>query len=214
MSVSIVACQMSVVYPENALGTEVVFQPFLNLLFGHGLIAVGCQQALACGKDGALAVALYRTAFKHEVETIDVFACNLAQIVEPAVDGVVEGCLELFAPTIETIVQQQAMPLIIDQGDKTVIAGPGVIGATDDAEHIVGSILWSHHHQAFTLGYLTSHLMIDCRNLVEYRSPVCPGMRPRQLHTFLRLPFSRQPPVIMTRFLVYHHIFGAKVQNN
>ena len=80
------------------------------------------------------------------------------------------------------------------QRDETVVASPGVVGFHRKLERGESRKVFafgSDDEQGLTLGYLTSHLTVGCRNLTEHRSPIGGGVRPRQLHTTLRLPFCR-----------------------
>ena len=113
MSICIVACQMTMINPEDPFSTEYLLQTRLNLRLGHGLVAMGCQQTAGCGKYRPLAVALYRAPFQYEVQTVDIVAFQLPLVIEPAIDGVVEFCRELLAPAIKLEVEQSPSSLVI-----------------------------------------------------------------------------------------------------
>ena len=64
------------------------------------------QQASRGSEYRTLAVALYRTAFEHEVVAVDIFAVHHPRVKEVAVDGVVELRLKLISPSVEAEVEQ------------------------------------------------------------------------------------------------------------
>ena len=141
MTVGIVARQVSVIDPEDALSVEVPFQAFFDFIFGERLVAMGGQQTACGGEYRPASVALDGTAFEHEVETVYVLPrlplCQRGAVrrtegweplvVEMAVDGVVEFCRELLAPAVETEVEQAVVTLIVGEGDESMIAGPSVV---------------------------------------------------------------------------------------
>ena len=142
MSVGIVARQVSVIDPEDALGVKFAFQAFFDVVFGEGLIAVRGQQTAGGGEYRPASVALDGTAFEHEVETVNVVPrlppCSRGAVrrtegweplvVESAVDGVVEFRRELLAPAVEAEVEQAVMAFVVGEGDESVIAGPSIVG--------------------------------------------------------------------------------------
>ena len=142
MSVGIVARQVSVIDPEDALGVKFKFQAFFDLCFCKGLVAMRGQQTAGGGEHCPASVALDGTAFEHKVETVNVFPrlppCPRGAVrrtegweplvVESAVDGVVEFRRELLAPAVEAEVEQAVMALVVGEGDESVIAGPSIVG--------------------------------------------------------------------------------------
>ena len=106
MTVGVVAHQVAVIDPDDALSTKTGLQTLLNLQLRQRLIAVRGHEALGGGEDGATAVALDGTALKHEVQTVDILALYATLVVETTVDGVVEAGLELLTPAVETEVEQ------------------------------------------------------------------------------------------------------------
>ena len=75
-------------------------------------------------------------------------------------------------------------------------------------------IRWTNNEQFLTKGNLSSNLFVGGDNLVEHRSPIGAGMRPRQLHSPLGLPFGRQAPSLSIVFCAQIEKFAAKVQIN
>ena len=82
MAVSIVACQIPMINPKDALGIELFLQAHLDLSLCHGLITMRGQQATCGSEDRATSVTLDRATFKHKVETIHVFSLKGTLIVE------------------------------------------------------------------------------------------------------------------------------------
>ena len=89
MPVGVVARQVAVVYPEYAFRVEFTFQSLFYLFFAKRLVAMRCQQTARSGEHRALAVALNRTTFEHEVETVHIFAFQFSFVIKSAIDGVV-----------------------------------------------------------------------------------------------------------------------------
>ena len=125
--IGVVACQIAVVEPEDALGVERGEQSLFNLLLGEGLVAVGRQEALAGGEDGAAAVALDAATLQDEVEVVLVSTLKNGLFIHVAADFVVERCLELLPPSVELEVEQRGF-FAIEKGYETVVASPGVVG--------------------------------------------------------------------------------------
>ena len=154
------------VNPYDALCVEFLFQVLFYLFFRHGLVAMGRQQTAGGGKDSSLAIALYGTAFEHEVQTVHVFALHLTLIEETTIDGVVELGREFLAPAVEAEVEQSGVALIVHEGDKAMIASPSVVGG------------FSNHQQFLALLNLTSHFPIGGNDLIEHWSPISTSVRP------------------------------------
>ena len=164
------------------------------------------HQTPCCGEERPFAVTFDRATFQHEVQTVDILPLHDACFVHLMVDGIVIVSREFLSPAVETIVEQAVVPHIIRQGKKTMIARPCIIGRTDEAHHISRGILRSHDDESFTLGNLTCHLVISLNNVIEDGGPVGIGMRPRELHTPLGLPFSWKSPFTDVVFCLHVHI--------
>ena len=78
-------------------------------------------------KDGALAVAFYRTALEHEVQMVFICAFHEALLEEMTVNLIVERSLELLAPAVEAEVEQQQATILFHR-DEPVVASPSVVG--------------------------------------------------------------------------------------
>ena len=102
MAVSVVACQVPMIDPEDALSTEFLLQTGLDLSLCEGLVTMRCQQTACGGEDCTTSVALDGAAFQHEVETIYVFPLNGPLIVKIAIQGIILRGRELLAPAVET----------------------------------------------------------------------------------------------------------------
>ena len=68
VTVGVVAGEVAVVEPKDAVGMEITQQTFLNLVAGEVGVAVGREEALAGRQQRALAVALYAAAFEDKVK--------------------------------------------------------------------------------------------------------------------------------------------------
>ena len=128
MAVGVVAAQLAVVYPYDALCAQQLLEALLDAALCHRLVTVRRQQAGGGGEHGASPVALDGSAFEHEVQAVAVFAIDDAAFEELAVDGVVLGGGELFSPSVEAEVEQAVMAVVVGQCDEAVVAGPGVVG--------------------------------------------------------------------------------------
>ena len=94
---------------------------------------MGGKQTAACGEHRSLAVALYRSAFEHEVVVVFIPSFHDAVFIQTAVDGIVEGRFEFLAPSVEAEVEQReravfSIPLF--QRDEGVVSCPCVVGRT------------------------------------------------------------------------------------
>ena len=78
-------------------------------------------------ENGTLTIALNRTTFEYEVQMRFVCSLNRASVEQLAVDLVVQFGRELLAPAVEAEVEQAVMPLVVGEGDESVIAGPSVV---------------------------------------------------------------------------------------
>ena len=133
MSVGVVANEVAMVYPQNSVGGESFFQFFFYFILTERLVAVGGHQASRCGEHGAFAVALYRTAFEHEVIAVDVFSIHHTGIKQGAVDTIIKRGLEFLSPSIkleveQTMTRKRTLLLAIYESDESVVARPCVVG--------------------------------------------------------------------------------------
>ena len=127
-------------------------QPLLYFTFFKGLVAMWCCQTACCGEDGALTVALDRAAFEYEIQAVDIFTLHVTCLMHSAVDGIIVGSGEFLSPSVETVVEQTMVPLVVGERDKAMIASPCVVSGTDEAQHVSGSVLRCYDDEAFTLG--------------------------------------------------------------
>ena len=196
MSVSIIACQMAVIDPDDALCIKIVLQPLFNVCLGHGLVTMGCQQTTSRGEHSTFAVALDGAAFEHEVQTVRIFAFHLFLLIESTVDGIVEFGREFLAPAVKAEIEQTGMPLVVDECDEAMIARPGIVRWTWNMEHGTWNIglRFGNNHEVLTLGDFTGHFVVGGSDLIKHRRPVSTSMWPCQLYAPLRLPFCWQTP--------------------
>ena len=146
VAVRIVASKIAVFQPEDALGVEVMEQAMLYFLAGEVGVAMGREQALAGGKQGAASVALDAPALEDEVEVRDVDAaeeggrrrrggrgggtgkCGEGRIGDEApADLIIEVSGELVAPAVELEVEELGA-FGGDECEESVVTCPGVIG--------------------------------------------------------------------------------------
>ena len=205
MPVGVIAHKVSVVNPQHTVGAEAFLQFRLNLVLGQRLVAVGRHQASRGSEYRTLAVALYRTAFEHEVVAVDIFAVHHPRVEEVAVDGIVELRLKLLAPSVETEVEQlrsgkRVLLVAVYESDEAVVARPCVVGVAfhvsdawrvgHELPHLVG--FGSHDYESFALGYFPCHPDVGVGDLWQDWLPIRVGVRPCEHHCTLRCPFCRK----------------------
>ena len=212
VGIRVVALQASVVEPQDALGREASAEfPAYGLLGGRGLgggAPVIVQVALGGGQYGALAVALYGTAFQFEVQLghVEVVLRVVGEVlvVELAVDGIVQRCLELASPGIEAEVEQFACPVLAEQCDEGMVACPGVVAGYAEVFYVGQGLagqfpleqgadalgLRGHYPEFLPEGYLACHADVASCHLLQRLRPVGSAMRPCQLYGLLGVPFG------------------------
>ena len=197
MPIGVVARQCPVVNPDDAFGTECLFQPILYLLLRHWLVAVGCQQTAGRGEHRSASVALDAAAFEYEVEAVNVQSFYAPFVIESAVDGVVKVGREFLAPAVELEVEESRFEVrgARYERDETVVACPRVVGRRLDDEH------WFIALDGF------SHLAVGLGDVVKHGRPVSISVRPGQLYAALWLPFCRKSVALFRKH-------GAKLRNN
>ena len=210
VAVGIITRQSPVVYPYDAFCAQGLHQPLSDVLLRHGLVAMGREQTGRRGEDGALSVALDGAALQHEVQLGAIVALQHAVLIQLAVDGIVKAGRELLAPAVESEVHQPMVALVVGEGDKAVVAGPGVVGVESEqgGRGRCPHAFRSDDEQVLALGDLSGHLFVDSRYLFKDWCPVRVFVRPRQLHAPLGLPFSRESPLSGLVFGVDVHILA------
>ena len=106
MAIGIIANEAAVVEPYNAPGSEIFLEAGFNLGLREGLVAMRRHETTGRCENGALAIALDRTAFEDEVEVGLVLALNDALVVEVLVDLIIQIGLELLTPAVELEVEK------------------------------------------------------------------------------------------------------------
>jgi hypothetical protein len=106
MAIGIIANETAVVEPYHTLGTEILFEASLNLSLREGLVAMRGHETTGRCENGALAIALDRTALKDEVEVGLVLAHHTTGIIEMTVDLIIQIGLELLTPAVELEVEK------------------------------------------------------------------------------------------------------------
>ena len=175
MSIRIVAHKVAIIEPQHPVGTQISFQPSLNLLLSHRLVAVRSKQTLARCDYRTAPVALYRTAFEHEIEPVRIVAAQ--HFLQLSVYGVVLFGRKLHAPAVETVVEQ-ALTAIRNKRDETVVARPSVVCVAlkeCNPRHLrISKMLRKHgakavrrllrnDKQAFAACYLARHIQVNLR---------------------------------------------------
>jgi hypothetical protein len=128
VSVGVVASELSVVNPKHALCTEILLQTGFDLVFRQWLVAMRRKKTATGGEDGAASVALYASAFEHEVKVVNIFTLKATLIEETTVESVVKVGTELLAPSVETEVEEEGRGVLgTDKCQEAMIACPGVV---------------------------------------------------------------------------------------
>ena len=225
VAVRVVACQVSVVEPQHAFGMEHLFQPLFDVGLSHGLVAVGGQQALAGGEEGASAVALDASSLQHKVGLVHIGAVEGVQGHHASAYLVVERGLELFSPSVELEVHQ-LRTLWAGQRDEAMVARPRVVGGYFQdgnlPERLAGQLLakqapqriglWRHDDEPFPEGYLHGHAQVASGHLGEDGCPVGVGMRPCELYAALGCPLGRQMRLLYAVVLRVERGFELQLQ--
>ena len=169
-------------------------------------MAVGVEQTLGGGEQGALPVGFDAAALKFEVEAIDV--APLEHGAQGGVDGIVERGLEFSTPPVEAEVEQLGA-VVGDDGEEGVVACPGVVGGAgvvgdvlcgtlrqflvDEGAH--GGHIGCDDEQRFADGYFVGQAQVALCDLGQHVGPVGAGVRPGELDTALGEPLRRQRAV-------------------
>ena len=194
VSVGVVALQMSVVEPEDALGVEVAEQALLNLRGGE-VVAVGGEEAGGGGEDGAFSVALDASAFEYEVEAGLVVVAAGQMGMDADVDLVVEMGGKLESPSVELVVEEGGGTVVVaEEGDEGMVACPGVVGGAGDDVGTERGVnepgVSGDDEQRLTFGNFACHVVVAVEDFVEHGCPVGVGMWPCELDKGLAMPFG------------------------
>ena len=184
---------------------ERIEQSGFDLCLRQRLVAMWRKQAMACCKDGALAVAFYAAPFEDKVQMVFVLTFKDVLRLHLSTDAVVEVGIKLLSPAVELEVEQ-ARAIGGEQGDEAMIASPGVVGrcfAERYAQHALGR--QSFFEQLFNVLRLRCyddeplarsdgfcHIYIATRYVFQNGLPVRVAVRPCELHCTLFVPFCGQ----------------------
>ena len=172
------------------------------------------QQTAAGGEDGALAVAFDGASFEHEVEMVLAgggVGITIQHAEQLRVDGIIQPGLEFLAPSVEAEIQQANLSSLLfplNQTDKAVVAGPGVVGLALEIVDALGLFLRQSFgkqclygiglrmddEQRFARRYGIRHLDVGLGYLVQHRLPVGISVRPGELYKSLWFPFGGHSP--------------------
>ena len=106
MSIGIIAYQRAMIYPNNALSTQVFLQSGFYLLLCEGLVAMGSHQTTGGGKHCSLAIALNASTLQDKVQMRFVLSFYDAFVEKMLVNLIVESGFKLLAPSVEAEVKQ------------------------------------------------------------------------------------------------------------
>lgn len=129
VSISVVAEEVAVVEPENSSGLESLEEKGLDVSPAVLRIAVGVEQTLGSGEDSTLTIALDAAALEDKVLIVNVVAVDEVVGMDKAIDGIVVVGRELVAPAIELEIKEFVLAILHD-GDKAVVASPGIVDGT------------------------------------------------------------------------------------
>ena len=107
---------------------------------------------------------------------------------------------KLHAPAVEAEVEQLRVGVFFQQGDESMVAGPGVVCRTFHKSNLVtiGEVgqgcrkFGSHEQQGLAAGYFGSKADKAGFYFIEHIGPVGIGMRPGKLYVALFVPFGGQ----------------------
>lgn len=198
VSVGVVACEIAMMQPKHLSGVEKAEELLLDVVRSEHVVAVGGEQTGGGGEDCATAVGLDAAAFEHEVEVGLVGAGEDAAVTEVAIDAVVVIGCEFHTPPVELEVEQMTLSVVVECGDEGVVACPRVVGRTGDEADVLGVAqlatrfvdVGSDDEEGLASGNFVGNLAIAVDDVGQERCPVGVGMRPRELHEVLVMPFS------------------------
>ena len=101
MSVGVIAKELTVFKPYNALCMQCFEQLSLNVFARHGLVSVRCHEATCGGENAAFAVAFNASAFQNKVGVVFYGAVKGPHLSHVACDGIVFLPVEFLSPAIE-----------------------------------------------------------------------------------------------------------------
>ena len=202
VAVGVVAGQITVVEPQDALQSEGLFQILFDAHLRPLAVAVGREQAFACGEQGAGAVAFECAPLDYEVEPVFIPGPEPVLPVERRGDEVVVVGGKLESPPVELEVVDAGLA-VAQEGDATVVASPRVVGGALGEGHRIGvdhplqQLLYllgvrRDNQQMLAFGNLTGEVDVAGRHFVEHVGPVGRFVGPGELDTRLRVPLGRE----------------------
>ncbi len=226
MAVGVIADEMAMVYPDNALGMEEVGeQAFHHVAQRQVLVTVRSQEALAGGEDSALAIALDAAAFEDKALMVlhgCILECTL--IVELQVDGIVFLPGKLLSPSVELEVEQVVGDDIVvmfslgDYRDRSMVACPCVVTVyfveadtlhlswrQPSGERSSGALQErSDNEQMLETRDSLGKLQIGLCYLKQIGMPIGVGVGPCEHDAALRFPLCRQYEIARYRLIHKH----------
>ena len=204
VAVRIVASEIAVMDPEDAVGSERRQELLLYPVAAERFVPVGSQEAFRRGEDGSLAVALDASSLEDKTEVILVGSLEDVLLHHVAADLVVEIGRKLQSPSVEAEIQQMG-PVGLEDGDKRVIARPGIVGGNlvegNVGKSLLGQVLFKqashflwirrHDQEPLAEGNLCGNPDVAGTDFRQYGCPVGLLVRPGQLNGTLGVPFGR-----------------------
>lgn len=189
VGIGIVAGEVAVVDPQDAVGAERVAETVFNLSAREVAVAVGGEEAFGGGEYRAAAVAFDGASFEHEAETVVERGAEHAGAGELGSDEVVEVCGEFQSPPVETEVDEADAVVAVDHCYGTEIACPRVVGGYLTEEYAravdVGQIFFRntdvgcyHYQYGAAVGDGACYVAVAACDIVEHVGPVGVGVRP------------------------------------
>ena len=204
MGIGIVAGEVAVVDPQDAVGSERVAQIVFNLSAREVAVAVGGEEALGGGEYRAAAVAFDGASFEHEAETVVERGAEHTGAGELGGDEVVEACGEFESPAVEAEVDEADAVVAVDHGDRSEITRPCVVGGYLTEKYAravdVGQIFFRntdvgryHNQYGAAVGDGACDVAVAACDIVEHVSPVGVGVGPCYEHGAGGFPFGGHP---------------------
>ena len=203
VGVRVVACQIAVVQPEEAVHAEPFGERGFALRFRQSAVAVRVAETAGGGEQRAASVGFDAAALQFIVQTVHIVSFHLREDV--TVHCIVLLRFKLSAPASEAEVQQFHLRFV-EHGEESVVSDPRVIGgAGDDADAVADVLrhflseefcqrfgLWRRDEEWFSGGYGEGETEVAFRHFLQHGHPVRVFVRPRDLDATLWKPFGQE----------------------
>eukprot|EP00963_Diacronema_lutheri_P007323 scaffold644_cov357-Pavlova_lutheri.AAC.22 len=171
--------------PNHLGGAQALAQPPFNLFFRPRGVAIGIQQALFGGEQGAFSICVYASILQHHVLWVSFHAFQLQYL--PSYEQIsVPGCVAPFfrpSPRIEAPVHaSDFLRVVVNNERGTRVSGPGVVEG-----HL-------HHPHLFRERLSRLHPLVAAR---EHRHGFEPGDGTRDFREGSLRRLGVAPPVVL-----------------